>query len=95
MLISLVTVSLESAHLSAVRGQIGMGSEAAMYTLFSHFEKSLYDDYKLLFLNDRQDFVQILKDEMELYEQTDTISQGTNHLRFGTESISVSDIFDR
>ncbi|MDD7388462.1 MAG: DUF5702 domain-containing protein [Lachnospiraceae bacterium] len=91
VLISLVTVSLESAHLSAVRGQIGMGSEAAMYTLFSHFEKSLYDDYKLLFLNDRQDFVQILKDEMELYEQTDTISQGTNHLRFGTESISVSD----
>lgn len=91
VLISLVTASLESAHLSAVRGQIGMGSEAAMYTLFSHFEKSLYDDYKLLFLNDRQDFIQILEEEMALYEQVDTVSQGTNHLRFSTESISVSD----
>lgn len=90
VLISLVTVSLESAHLSAVRGQIGMGSEAAMYTLFSHFEKSLYDEYKLLFLNDRQDFAQILKEEMELYEQTDKIMEGTSYLRFCTESIAVT-----
>ena len=43
VLISLITTSLESAHLSAVRGRIGMSGEAAMYTLFSHFEKSLYD----------------------------------------------------
>lgn len=90
VLISLITTSLESAHLSAVRGQVGMGSEAAMYTLFSHFEKSLYDEYKLLFLNDRQDFVQILKEEMALYEQTDKIPERTNHLRFHTESITVT-----
>lgn len=91
VLISLVTTSLESAHLSAVRGRIGMSSEAAMYTLFSHFEKSLYDDYKLLFLDERQDFEKILEDAMALCEQTEAGNQKeNNHLRFSTESISVT-----
>ncbi|MGN0357379.1 MAG: DUF5702 domain-containing protein [Blautia sp.] len=93
VLISLVTTSLESAHLAAVRGRIGMSSEAVMYTLFSHFEKSLYDDYKLLFLDERQDFEKILKDEMALYGQTEGENQKeNNHLRFSIDSIAVTDI---
>lgn len=91
LLISLITTSLESAHLAAVRGQIGMGSEAAMYTLFSYFEKSLYEKYKLLFLNDRQDFNKILENEIDLYGVTEEgIRKGSNHLRFGTNSVSVA-----
>lgn len=91
LLISLITVSLESAHLAAVRGQISMGSEAAMYNLFSHFEKSLYENYKLLFLDDRQDFNEILKTEIDLYGKTgDIIRNGNNHLQFATNSVSVS-----
>jgi hypothetical protein len=90
LLISLMTASLESAHLAAVRGQISMGSESAMYTLFSYYEKNLYDEYKLLFLNNRQDCIGILKTEMELYGKLDTsILQGQNHLLFGTESVDI------
>lgn len=90
VLISLFTVSLESAHLMAVRGQIGMGSEAAMYTLFSKFEKSLYENYKLLFLNDRQDFKSILKQEMEYYEQpADSLKKSGNHLLFTADTIEI------
>lgn len=93
VLISLITTSLESAHLSAVRGRIGMSGEAAMYTLFSHFEKSLYDEYKLLFLDERQDFEKILKDGMALYEQTEAgVQKENNHLGFSTESITVTGI---
>lgn len=91
LLISLITTSLESAHLAAVRGQIGMGSEAAMYTLFSYFEKSLYEKYKLLFLNDRQDFNKILENEINLYGIAEEgIIKGNNHLHFGTNSVSVT-----
>lgn len=91
VLISLFTVSLESAHLMAVRGQIGMGSEAAMYTLLSKFEKSLYENYKLLFLNDRQDFKSTLKQEMAYYEQpADSLKKSGNHLLFTAETIEIS-----
>ena len=93
VLISLITTSLESAHLSAVRGRIGMSSEAAMYTLFSYFEKSLYEDYKLLFLNKRLNFNEILQSEMEFYgKNNDGIFNGNSHLRFGINSVAVSDV---
>lgn len=91
LLISVVTASLESAHLAAVRSQISIGSEAAMYSLFSHFEKSLYEDYELLFINDRLDFNGILQAEMKSYEDpAEGIVQGSNHLRFIMESVQVN-----
>ncbi|MDO5410914.1 MAG: DUF5702 domain-containing protein [Lachnospiraceae bacterium] len=90
LLISVVTASLESAHLAAVRSQIGMGSEAAMNNLLSRFEKSLYEKYKLLFLNDRQDFSEILENEIKVYEQLEgTVLKEGNHLRFASDAVKV------
>ena len=92
LLISVVTVSLESAHLSAVRSQVSMESEAAMSNLFSHFEKSLYEKYELLFVNDRLNFTDILKEEMKDNKISGKeLLQGGNHLYFRTDSIQVSD----
>lgn len=93
LLISVVTASLESAHLAAVKSQISVGSEAAMYNLFARFEKSLYEDYELLFINDRLDFNEILQTEIKPYETpADGIVQGSNHLRFSADSVKVCNL---
>ena len=92
LLISVVTTSLESAHLAAVRSQIGMASEASVYNLFSRFEKSLYEQYELLFLNDRQDLDTILESEMKFYEASNAKTfGGTNHLSFSMDSVEIHD----
>ncbi len=91
VLISVVTTSLESAHLAAVRSQVGMASEASVQNLFARFEKSLYEEYCLLFLNDRQDFEAILESEMQSYQTIGKESfSGTNHLKFQVDSIAVN-----
>lgn len=93
LLISVVTVSLESAHLAAVRSQIGMESEAAMYNLFSHFEKSLYEKYELLFVNNRLNFADILEAELKTGSSSEiSMVQGMNHLSFHTESVKVGNM---
>lgn len=93
VLVSVVTVSLESAHLAAVRSQISVGSEAAMYNLFSHFEKSLYEEYELLFINNRLDFNDILKSGMAFYENpAGDMLQGNSHLDFHTDSVTAGNL---
>lgn len=90
VLISVVTTSLESAHLAAARSQIGMASEASVQNLFARFEKSLYEEYQLLFLNERQDFKIILESEMQSYQNVGKESfSGTNHLKFQVDSVAV------
>lgn len=89
ILISLVTTSLESAHISGVRSQIACAEDASMYSLFSYYEKALFDEYKILAINNRQDLTGILEREMGVYEQVGTGFDGYNHLRFATESVSI------
>lgn len=89
ILISLVTTSLESAHISGVRSQIACAEDASMYSLFSYYEKALFEAYKILAINNRQDMAGILQREMDVYEQVGTGFDGYNHLRFATESVSI------
>lgn len=91
LLISVITVSLESAHQTAVRSQISVGSSASMDMLFSHYDNNLFDQYKLLFMNDRLELENILQEGMEVYESPGKgIFRGTHHLGFETGSVTVS-----
>lgn len=91
LLISVITVSLESAHQTAVRSQISVGSSASMDMLFSRYDNNLFDQYKLLFMNDRLELESILQEGMAVYESPGKgILRGTHHLGFETGSVTVS-----
>lgn len=91
LLISVVTVSLESAHQTAVRSQISVGSSASMDMLFSHYNNDLFDQYKLLFMEDQLDLETILREGMAVYESPGKgLLRGVHHLGFETESVTIS-----
>ena len=90
LLISLFAVSLESAHMAAVRGQISLKSNAVMEDLFSRYERSLYEKYRLLFLNVRQNPERILSDGMKEAGSPEVLKEsGVNHLQFQAESVEI------
>lgn len=93
LLLSLFAVSLESAHMAAVKGQIGLKSNAAMETLFSRYERSLYEQYHLLFLNTRQNPENTLLDIMKESGSPAILKEnGTNHLQFQVEKVETNQI---
>lgn len=90
-LLSLFAVSLESAHMAAVKGQISLKSNTAMETLFSNYERSLYEQYHLLFLDTRQNPESTLLDIMKESGSPAVLKEkGTNHLQFQVEKVEIS-----
>lgn len=93
IMLSLFAVSLESAHMAAVKGQIRLKSNTAMESLFSRYEHSLYKQYHLLFLNMRQNPESTLQDYMEEAGSPAALQEkGINHLQFQVEKVKVNQI---
>lgn len=88
VMISFLGTFLESAHLAAVRSQTAAAGDSAMDNLFSYYEKSLYEKYRILALDERQPAETILQADMNWYQEGEQVQ---NYLRFKAKETEITE----
>lgn len=86
VLLSFLGTFLESAHIAAVRSQAASAGDSAMDNLFSYYEKSLYDKYRILALDGRQPAQILLQADMDWYQENEQVQ---HYLRFNTKKTEI------
>ena len=93
LLLSIVTLSIESAHVAAVRSNISMVCHGVTDELLSRYEARLFSEYKLFALNDRLDFQDVLEKDMGAYNKNGLFTmEYQSFLNFSYQKIRVGNM---